>query len=248
MTSEWNVDVGMTTRKLRPAALLAITSAIALAGCYGPSAATAIVKTSPSPTRDAIAYSQDNMWAFLASTPDLYERYDSLGAAVEGSDVVLTGRYVGLERGGTFAVPGSAPSWHAIALIKPDVVLKGSPVLDNVGRVRIEFVLVVGGDSYPEAEFSNLLASLPTDPALLFLQSWETYFRRADGEVPAGFQALLSDEIYRTIGGDGAVRITDGVLVPPDYVEGWPRGLSGMGLEAAETEVISALERGQPSP
>lgn len=144
-----------------------------LSGCYGPAGAPSAVGPGVSPL-PVIYYPADNVWAFLASSPNLYLRFDSLEAAARGSDTVVVGKIVAFDKGGSYRVPGAVPEWHAIARVKPEMTLTGAPTLDAAGSIAVEFVLVVGGDSYPDKELADLEASLPHGSALLFLQSWAT--------------------------------------------------------------------------
>lgn len=222
--------------------------AVVLSACYGPGALPVDPSTGLGPiaSNDLIVYPPDNMWAFLASKPGLQPGFDDLAGAVAGSDTVLIGRYIGLERGPAYAVPGATPGWHAIARIQVDTILKGTPAVAADGTVHVQFVLVVGGAAYPDATFANLKQSIPNGPALLFLETWATYFARAGADVPKGFEGLDSREIYRTVGGDGAIRIEQGLLSPPEYVDGWPLDLKGVSINAVETQVRSLATTGTP--
>jgi len=228
--------------------ILSLSFSVVLAGCYGPGAPSADPSTGAVPiaTNDLVKYPPDNMWAFLSSTPGLQRSYEDLAGAVAGSDAVVVGRFVGLERGPAYAAPGEIPGWHAIARIQVDKVLKGTPVLAADGTVHVEFVLVVGGAGYPDVTLANLKHSIPGGPALLFLDTWATYFARAGGDVPDGFEALDSKEIYRSIGGDGAIRIDQGLMSPPGYVDGWPLDLKGASIHGVETQIRSLVATGAP--
>jgi hypothetical protein len=167
------------------------------------------------------------MWAFLASMPGLQRRADSLEGAVDFAELVVVGRYVGVERGGLYGADATA-----VALIAVDTVAKGVPELGPDRLLRVEFVLVVGAQSYPEKEFADLQRSIPGDPALLYLFSWASYLELINGGLPAWEAREDLASIYKTIGGDGAMRIVDGRLVPPSYVDGWPTTLRGADVEA----------------
>ncbi len=234
--------------RLARIAIASMLFGAALAACYGPGAS---IPGPPSPgppsaavptaSNGAVSYSPDMAWAFLASTPGLQRAYDDLASAVNGSDAVVVGRFVGLERGPSYAAPGEVPGWHAIAQVQMDQVLKGGPNLAVGAKVQVQFVLAIGGTDYPEATFANLTRSIPASPALLLLETWATYFARAGGDIPKGFEALNSKAIYRTIGGDGAVRIEQGVLAPPPYVDGWPLALKGVPLTGVEAQIRSLV-------
>jgi hypothetical protein len=186
------------------------------------------------------------MWAFLSSTPELQRRYDTFADAVAGSDAVIVGRFVGLEHGPSYAAPGEIPGWHAIALIQADQVLKGTPTFASDGTLHVEFVLVIGGAEYPVSTFANLKQSIPDGPALLFLNTWATYYARAGGDIPKGFEALDSKEIYRTVGGDGAIRIEQGRLSPPEYVDGWPLEFRDASINDVGTQIRSLAAGAKP--
>ena len=222
---------------------LVVALGFLLSACYGLEAPAGDSATDAAPAASSgdVKYPADNMWAFLSSTPGLERSYEDLAAAVTGSDAVVVGRFVGLERGSAFAVPGEVPGWHAIAEIQLDQVLKGTPPLEAGSTIRVDFVLVVGGKDYPETTFANLTRSMPAGAALLFLDSWATYFSRAGGDIPEGFEALNSKELYRTIGGDGAIRIEQGLLSPPDYVDGWPQDLKGLAIDTVEAQIRSVV-------
>lgn len=185
-------------------------------------------------TPGPINYPPDNMWAFLSTTPDLAPYAVSLADAVRASEVVGIGRYVGVERGEAHGVPGQeGTSWSAVALVAPEVIAKGAPQLTEEGLIRVPFILRIGGSDYPEKEFRDLERSLPSDPALLFLYSWATYFETTGTVVPERLAALNNNGVYRAIGGDGFIRVVGGRLDPPKYMEAWPRELAG--ADAAET-------------
>lgn len=89
---------------------------------------------------------------------------------------------------------------------------------------------MVGGGTYPERTFANLQRSIPKEPALLYLYSWASYMDEIGGGFP-DFEARKDlDSIYKTIGGDGAMRIVEGKIAPSSYVEGWPNDLRGVDL------------------
>lgn len=194
------------------------------------------------PGEELISYPPDNMWAFLATTPGLQARAQTMTDAVAFADAVIVGRYVTVERGGCYGSDRTA-----VAVIDVDTVVKGEPQRGPDGRVRIEFVLVVGSGGYPEKQFEDLQRSIPTDPALLLLQSWATFLESWGVDTPGWAQRDDLDAVYRTIGGDGAMRIVDGRIEPPPYIEGWPTLLKGRGATEVIAE-ISALTDEAPLP
>jgi len=167
------------------------------------------------------------MWAFLASTPGLQRQANSLAEAVDFSDLVVVGRYVGVERGGQYGEDATA-----VALIAVDSVAKGVPNLGSDVLLRIEFILVVGSPTYPEKEFADLQRSIPKDPALLYLSSWQSYLGQLNQQFPGWSARQDLATIYKTIGGDGAMRVVNGRIDPPSYVDGWPTTLRGAEVEA----------------
>jgi len=183
-----------------------------------------------------LTYPADNMWGFLSTSAGTPSGTGNLREAAALSDLVLLGRFVGLERGGGYGAPNEGVGWYAIALIDIESRLQGNPSLGQDGLLRVPFLLALGvpGDNepaYPEKEFADLSRSIPKDPALLFLSSWTAYFDRAGTEVPAWLADLDRSDIYRTIGADGAVRVVDGVLQTAPYSESWNSSLNGLTID-----------------
>lgn len=177
------------------------------------------------------------MWAFLATTPDQLKGTQSLAEAADLAQVVVVGRYAGVEEGDGYGPPGEAVGWYAVALIEPISILKGAPATDERGYMRVPFMLVIGGSSYPEQEFANLTQSLPRDRALLFLSSWAAHFERAETVVPDWLSDLATPDQYKTIGGDGAFRVSDGRLMPLAGVDGWPEELRDADLDDVADQI-----------
>ena len=75
---------GRPSKRVGRYLILAAFLAGSLSGCYGPAVAPSAVEPGVSPL-PVINYPADNVWAFLASSPDLYLRFDSLEAAARGS-------------------------------------------------------------------------------------------------------------------------------------------------------------------
>jgi hypothetical protein len=180
-----------------------------------------------------VTYPPDSMWGFLSTSAGTPSGAASIDDAIELSDLVAVGRYVGIERGSGYGAPGEGVGWYAIALIDVDVALRGDPRLGDDGLLRVPFLLALGvpGDEkpvYPEKEFADISRSIPKDPALLFLRAWSTYFARADAVVPDWLGELDRPDIYRTIGVDGAVRLAYGALTPSPFAETWVSSLDGL--------------------
>lgn len=175
------------------------------------------------------------MWGFLSTSAGTPSGATNVQDAAALSDVVLVGRFVGIERFEGYGAPGEGVGWYAVALIDVDSSLKGSPTLGDDGLLRVPFLLGLGAPEseagYPEKQFADLSRSIPSDPALLFLTTWAAYFARAGTEVPDWLTDLNRPDIYRTIGVDGAVRVVDGVLQPMPYSETWDSNLEGLRVE-----------------
>lgn len=196
-----------------------------------PQPSTSVADTGEEPN----TYPADNMWAFLATMPGLQRRSETLAEAVAFSDAVVVGRYIGVERGGQYGSDSTA-----IALIAVDSIAKGSPKIGSDGFLRVEFVLVVGSPKYPEKEFADLQRSIPKDPALLYLFSWDSYFKLIKDEIPGWSDRSDLSDVYKTIGGDGAMRIVDGRVEPPSYIDGWPTALKDAPIESVVTQIRAA--------
>lgn len=229
--------------------LLSVALAFAVAACsVGPGADPSgsepsfVASGVPLPSASVVAieeepitYPADNMWAFLATMPGLQRRSESLAEAVAFSDAVVVGRYVGVERGGQYGSDSTA-----IALIAVDSIAKGSPKIGSDGFLRVEFVLVVGSPKYPEKEFADLQRSIPKDPALLYLFSWDSYFKLIKDDIPGWSNRSDLSDVYKTIGGDGALRIVDGRIEAPSYVDGWPTALEDAPIASVVTQIRAA--------
>lgn len=213
----------------RPGAVVPATPAPVSAGT--PSVAT----RGPGASAEPITYAPDNMWAFLASMPGLQRRSDSLAEATRFADVVVVGQYVGLERGGQYGSDSTA-----IALIDVQTVAKGLPSLSSDGLLRVEFVLVVGSQSYPQKEFADLQRSIPAEPALLYLFTWASFFQLTGDKVAGWSDRTDLANVYKTIGGDGAMRVVNGRVEPPPYVDGWAAELAGRPITDILSEVSAA--------
>lgn len=190
------------------------------------------------PTDEPIRYPADNMWAFLASTPGLQDRASSLDEATQFAELVVIGSIEAIERGEAYGAPGEDPAWTAEVSIRVDEVLAGS--LPSSGSVVMPFVLVVGGDIYPEKEFEDVSSSIPAGPAVLWLYSWQQYFERSGTEVPDWLKGADRADRFRLIGGDGFMRIEGDRVIAPGYSTGWPRDVSGSELIDVKASVVAA--------
>ncbi len=239
--------------------LLVLLFAVILAACYGAPAAETIPAqaapvASPPPvdgrpageTAGPIMYPPDTMWAFLSTMPDLHRRAGTLAAAVDFAEVVVVGRYAGVERGARY---GSDTT--VVALIEVQSVVKGTPNLGPDGLLRVEFVIVNGPGGYPEKVFADLERSIPRDPALLYLFSWASYLDLIGDALPSWAGIDRADR-YKTIGGDGAMRVVNGKIEPSPHVDGWPTELRGLGIEQVKDQIRAAIRPagppGSPAP
>lgn len=193
-------------------------------------------------TEGPITYPPDNMWAFLTSMAAEQRRSDTLAEAVDFAEVVVVGRYVGVERGARYGSDSTA-----VALIEVDSIVKGTPKLGPDGLLRVEFILVVGGPGYPEKQFADLQRSIPKDPALLYLFSWASFFDLTGEQVPGWRAGIDRPDVYKTIGGDGAMRVVNGRIEPPPYVDGWPTALRGAGIEQVKDQIRAAIRPDGPA-
>lgn len=223
-----------------------------LAGCYGAPGAEP-VSVDPAPVGSAppvdnrpagatagpLTYAPDMMWAFLSTMPELQHTAETLAGAVDFAELIVVGRYVGVERGGTY---GS--DWTAVALIAVDSVVKGTPELGSDGLLRVEFVLTVG-PSYPEKPFADLRRSIPKDPALLYLFTWASYLDLIGDPLPS-WAGIDRTDRYKTIGGDGAMRVVNGRIEPPS-MDGWPAELQGLGIEQVKDQIRAAIHPAVPA-
>ena len=238
--------------------LLLLLSVLILATCYGaPGAEPVSVDPVPSvsdpapsvsdpadarpagETQGPITYLPDNMWVFLASMGEGMRRADTLSEAVDFAELIVIGRYVGVERGARYGSDSTA-----VALINVDSVIKGTPNLGPDGLLRVEFVLVVGPGGYPDKEFADLERSIPKDPALLYLFSWASFAKVWDAVPSWSTRTDLADR-YKTIGNDGAMRIENGKIAAA-YVDGWPTELQGLGIEQVTDQIRAAISLDAP--
>lgn len=223
-----------------------------LAGCYGVPGAEP-VSVDPAPVGSAppveeqpagetagpLTYNPGSMWSFLASMGEDMRRAETLAGAVNFAELIVVGRYIGIERGAAY---GS--DWTAVALIAVDSVVKGTPELGSDGLLRVEFVLAVGG-SYPEKPFADFQRSIPKDPALLYLFSWASFFDLTGEVVPDWRAGIDRTDRYKTIGNDGAMRVVDGKIAAA-YVDGWPTDLQGLGIEQVKDQIRAAISLDAP--
>ena len=86
--------------------------------------------------------------------------------------------------------------------------------------------------------------SIPKHSAVMFLQSWESYFDMSGTAVPAWLAGLDSPDYFRTIGVDGAIRVVEGKLDPPTHEESWTQALKGVSLDDASQLVAEAATGG----
>jgi len=235
----------MSTRIVAGIALLLIAGCTSIPGASNdallpsrpPDASEKPVAEAP-PTDEPSLYPADNMWAFLASTPGLQDRVSSLEEATQFAELVVIGSIEAIERGVAYAAPGEDPAWTAEAIIRIDEVLAGG--VQTSDSVVVEFVLVVGGDLYPEKEFEDVTASIPKGRAVLWLFSWQQYFERSGTDVPDWLKGANRTDRFRLIGGDGFMRIEGDRVVAPGYSTGWPTDLSRSQVADLKESVAAA--------
>lgn len=203
-----------------------------------PVVATADPDGEASPTDEPIRYPADNVWAFLASTPGMQDRASSLAEATQFAELVVIGSIEAIERGAAYGAPGEDPAWTAEAIIRVDEVLAGIPSTSE--SVIVPFVLVVGGDLYPEKEFEDITASIPKGRAVLWLFSWQQYFERSGTDVPDWLKGANRTDRFRLIGGDGFMRIEGDRVVAPGYSTGWPTEFSRSQVADLKESVAAA--------
>jgi len=233
------------------AARLAAVSLLLIAGCTSIPVATGGAPLTPPPvevtadpdreawpTDVSIRYPADNVWAFLASTPGLQDRASSLAEATQFAELVVIGSIDAIERGAAYGAPGEDPVWTAEAIIRVDEVLAGNPSTSE--SVVVPFVLVVGGDLYPEKEFQDITASIPKGRSVLWLFSWQQYFERSGSDVPDWLKGANRTDRFRLIGGDGFMRIEGDRVVAPGYSTGWPTDVSRTPLAELMESVAAA--------
>lgn len=174
----------------------------------------------------------------------------SLPEAATISELVLVGRWMGMERFGSIGDPGEGLIGHyAVAVIGVDRLVRGTLPPGCVDLVRVPFLISFGapGSDLPEVDYAAVARRRPVEPALLFLQSWAGVWDRAGGELPDWVTPLDRYDLFRTIGIDGALplvgdRVSE-VVFENDMAR-WRLELAGRPLD----EVIKALTAVEPGP
>lgn len=189
------------------------------------------------PSEEPITYPPDNVWRLLATAAGSMSGATDAQSASELADTVVVGQIRGVSAGEGYGPTNQDLGWYAIASIEVQSVVTGE---DPGPTLEIPFMLVMGGDRFPQKELADVQRSIPTDPALLFLQSWESYFDMSATEVPSWLKNLDRPDLYRTIGVDGAIRVVDGELDPPTHEESWATSLKGVTLDDVSQMVAPA--------
>lgn len=189
------------------------------------------VETAPGEIDPPIEYTPDQFWAVMANVPDFKPSTDGLDDAMKSADLIVVGRAVDVLEVGAFSAPGEPSMFYAEAIVEISEVLKGRPSLDASGLLHIPFFIGMGlDDTYPTHVLKDFQRSMAAEPAVLLLTSWATYFEAAGAETPSWLDGLNRADLYKTIGPEGAMRITASGIAPP-LAEGWPRQeLAGMTL------------------
>lgn len=170
----------------------------------------------------------------------------TLADATSLSDLILVGRWVGLERGALYATPSNETvEAYADALIEVDQWIKGDDSSSRTATVRVPFLLalVLPGTGYPEAAFDEIDRNRPNGPAVLFLQSWANYLDRGGAEVPDWIEGLDRADAFRTIGVDGALPLEDGAVSDLVYeydMPEWRIALAGEPLDDVLSDISTA--------
>lgn len=232
--------VGMLVASLLVAACSAAVSAPASTRVPSPPDPSAQDSADPS-------YSPQHTWNALA-TGFSNSGATSLDEATAMSEIVVVGRFVGLERGKAYGAPGEDIGWYATALIEIDEVLSGDPAIKQGTRVDAPLMLTMDSpeSTYPVIALSEMERSRPDQPAVLFLVSWATVWDRIDTKVPDWLKDLDRYDLYRTIGIDGALPLEDGVVsgvVNEADLAKWRVDAAGASL-ASVAEAIAASEAG----
>lgn len=83
--------------------------------------------------------------------------------------------------------------------------------------------------------------SIPSEPAQLNLFSWASSITLTGDVIPGWSERSDPFTVYKTIGADGAMRIVDGRIAPPSYIDGWAMEMSGRSLDEVLTQVRAAV-------
>lgn len=192
----------------------------------------------PSETEEPIHYPPYNVWNLLASGGP--SGADDVAEAVGLADTVLLGTMSGIVEGEAYGPNENELGWYGVATIDVQEVIAGA---DPGDTVTVPFILVIGGDRFPEKELADLQRSIPEGPALLFLRSWQTYFDHSGTDIPGWLDALDRPDIYRLIGQDGAILVVDDAMAPPTHEEYWNHEFRGLTPDSA-ADVVRAAQVG----
>lgn len=66
---------------------------------------------------------------------------------------------------------------------------------------------------------------------------WDTRVGTIDLAIPRVRDGSYLPSLFRTVGGDGAIRIESGILDAPAYVEGWAASLDGRSLPEVRDQI-----------
>lgn len=180
-------------------------------------------ETEPGEIDPPIDYTPDQFWAMMATVPDFEPRTGSLGEALDSAELVVVGRAIDVVEFGGYGAADEPTPWYAEAVIEVSEILKGRPGLDDSGLLRIPFAVgMTFDDTFPTHVLKDFQRSMAKGSAVLLLTSWATYFESTGGDVPKWLASLDRTDLYKTIGPEGAMRITASGIAPP-LAEGWPQ-------------------------
>jgi len=183
-----------------------------------------------------IDYTPDQFWAMMTSQPDFTPTTANLREAFQAADLIILGQAVDVVEADGFGGPGEPTMWYADAVIDVTEVLKGKPSLDESGLLHIPFAIgMTLDDAYPNKVLKDFQRSMAKEPALLLLTSWETYLDAA-GADPPNWMGLDRSDRYRTIGPEGAMRVTAAGVQPP-LAEGWAQELAVTSLSELKRQI-----------
>lgn len=233
----------------------AFVALVLVAACSA--AAPALDASEAPPTQDPSAraivdptYPPQSTWNALA-TGYSNSGATSIDEAVTIAEIVVVGRFVGLERGKAYGAPGEDVGWYATASIEIDEVLSGDSAVKQGDHVAVPLMLTMAapGSEFPEDAFSAMERSRPVQPAVLFLVSWSTVWDRVNTKVPGWLEDLDRHDLYRTIGIDGALPLEDGRIsegVDAADMAPWRVEVAGTRLRSVAEAIAAAATSSQP--
>lgn len=168
------------------------------------------------------------------------------------AEVVVVGRWVAVEPDKGYGAPGeSLVGWYATALIEVDQVLKGPADIQVGAHVRVPFELgmSLAGGTYPESQVAEADKTRPPGSALLFLESYSTFWDRTNTDVPDWIRDLDKPDLYRLIGADGAVPLVGEAVSDVVYeteMPPWRLEAAGQDLSTLSADIVVAAPSTSP--